>query len=147
MFLNRNFKAIFVSLCFVGIVVFLSSNSVHDESVHYSSLRATDSGHFLHFGGAVRAGYFSVEDSKMSDNQFRFAAVTDLDQLSRMPGEKPKFYSILQPGHISRDAGSNTYSIHFDDTRKLVSKHNEAGRGMELSELTVYQDRLLGEYF
>jgi len=149
MFLNRNSKAIFASFCFVGIVAFLSSNSVHDESVHdqhYNggSLRkSSDKGHYQYFGGAVRAGYFPVEGSKMSDHQFRFAAVTDLDQLSRMPGKKPEFYSILQPGYITRDDGSNKYSIHFDETRKLVSKHNEAGRGMELSELTVYQDRLL----
>jgi len=150
MFLNRNFKAILASLCFVGIVAFLSSNSVHDESVHEhyngGSLRksSNDKGYSQYFGGAIRAGYFPVEGSKMSDNQFRFAAVTDLDQLSRVSGKtKPEFYSILQPGYITRDDGSNKYSIHFDNTRKLVSKHNEAGRGMELSELTVYQDRLL----
>ena len=32
----------------------------------------------------------------------------------------------------------------LDEVRELISGHNEAGRGMELSEFTLYQNRLLG---
>ena len=80
----------------------------------------------------------------LSENSFLFAAVTDLDELSRLTdSKKPKFRSELLPGTIERDPQTNKYSIHFDPLRRLTSMHNEGGRGMELSELTLYQDRLL----
>ena len=81
----------------------------------------------------------------VDDHTFRFAAVTDLDELSRVEDErKPTFRSVLAPGTVSRDAGTGRYSVRFDaEVRTLTSRHNEAGRGMELSELTLYQDRLL----
>uniref|UniRef100_A0A6U5LCD9 Apyrase n=2 Tax=Corethron hystrix TaxID=216773 RepID=A0A6U5LCD9_9STRA len=65
--------------------------------------------------------------------------------MSLVPGSesKPKFYSILQPGTLSRN-NDGTYEMEFlEDTRTLTGKHNEAGRGMELSELTSYENRLL----
>lgn len=97
-----------------------------------------------HFGGAVHPGYFSVESSVVNDNTFKFAAVTDLDQLSKVTDDKKgKWYSLLLAGHISRDTTTNRYSINFEGTRTLYTKHNEAGRGAELSELTVYNNRLL----
>merc|ERR1712127_42477 len=44
----------------------------------------------------------------------------------------------------THDATSNSYTIAFNtETRSLQSFHNEAGRGMELSELTLYKNRLL----
>ncbi len=69
--------------------------------------------------------------------------MTDLDQLSRLPGEKPIFFSKLLPGYLQYEPSSNKYSITFEQDRQLISAHNEAGRGMELSELTLYQNRLL----
>ena len=69
--------------------------------------------------------------------------MTDLDQLSRLPGEKPIFFSKLLPGYLQYEPSSNKYSINFEQDRQLISAHNEAGRGMELSELTLYQNRLL----
>jgi soluble calcium-activated nucleotidase 1 len=96
------------------------------------------------FGGAVHPGYFFTKDSIVDENTFRFAAVTDMDQLSRVAdSKKPLFQSSLLPGTITRDPETNRYSIKFEDTRSLISSHNEAGRGMELSELTIFQNRLL----
>lgn len=96
------------------------------------------------FGGAIHPGYFSTEDSMVDDHTFRFAAVTDMDQLSLVhDSKKPLFQSSLLPGTIKYDAASQKYSIHFEPIRTLTSQHNEAGRGMELSELTLYNNRLL----
>ena len=70
--------------------------------------------------------------------------MTDLDELSRVEdSKKPMFKSILVPGVLTRDTSSGRYSVQFEESRTLLSKHNEAGRGMELSELTLYKDRLL----
>jgi len=102
----------------------------------------------LHWGGALYAGYFFQKDAQ-SGNVYKFATITDMDQLSRIKDEeKPTFRSVLLPGTLTRE-GSNlddcTYKIELDkeNTRELISKHNEAGRGMELSELTLYANRLL----
>lgn len=96
-----------------------------------------------HWGGAVHPGYFKVEDSVVDDHTFRFAVVTDLDKLSVVKdAKKPLFRSTLLPGVLTRNDGGR-YAVKFEPHRTLVSEHNEAGRGMELSELTVYRNRLL----
>ena len=100
------------------------------------------------FGGALRPGYFTPANA-VKDNKFYFAAVTDLDELSRVEGEKkPTFRSVLLPGtltRLEREKGVVSYQIEFgskEQERELLTKHNEAGRGAEFSELTVFQDRL-----
>jgi soluble calcium-activated nucleotidase 1 len=108
------------------------------------SLEISGAQDFERFGGATQRGYFSTEGAIISDTKFRFAAVTDLDQLSRITdSKKPLFKSVLLPGVIAYDKSTNQYSIEFDPPRTLTSYHNEAGRGMELSELTLYNNRLL----
>lgn len=97
-----------------------------------------------HWGGAANPGYFLPKDAVPSKGHFKFAAVTDLDQLSRMPGDKPKFRSVLLPGTLTHQtSGKYLYDLQFETPRTLVTKHNEAGRGAEFSELTLYQNRLL----
>eukprot|EP00540_Astrosyne_radiata_P013508 CAMPEP_0116862310 /NCGR_PEP_ID=MMETSP0418-20121206/23565_1 /TAXON_ID=1158023 /ORGANISM="Astrosyne radiata, Strain 13vi08-1A" /LENGTH=395 /DNA_ID=CAMNT_0004497145 /DNA_START=30 /DNA_END=1217 /DNA_ORIENTATION=- len=93
------------------------------------------------FGGAVHDGYYTPEGAILDARKFYFAAVTDLDQLSRM-GTKLQWKSMLLPGVITLEA-DGLYQIVFDSLRTLKSKHNEGGRGMELSELTLYNHRLL----
>ena len=97
-----------------------------------------------HWGGAVHAGYFDPHDAIIDDSTFHFAVVTDLDKLSAVPGsKKPLFQATLLPGILKRDDMTKRYFITFEEPRSLVSQHNEAGRGMELSELTIYTNRLL----
>eukprot|EP00550_Attheya_septentrionalis_P002722 CAMPEP_0198291746 /NCGR_PEP_ID=MMETSP1449-20131203/9172_1 /TAXON_ID=420275 /ORGANISM="Attheya septentrionalis, Strain CCMP2084" /LENGTH=429 /DNA_ID=CAMNT_0043990427 /DNA_START=313 /DNA_END=1602 /DNA_ORIENTATION=+ len=142
-FLRNHGRAVIATAAFLGFVLVLSSDYVQDPIVG-NSLRMRR--HPKNWGGAVRRGYFDVAKSKLDANTFRWAAVTDKDQLSLMSDSKkgkPKFESILLPGTITRDPATNKYSIEFEDTRSLVSKHNEEGRGMELSELTIYENRLL----
>jgi soluble calcium-activated nucleotidase 1 len=103
-----------------------------------------------YWGGAVKAGYFKIADSVVSDTEILFAAVTDMDELSRVKdSRKPKFRSTFLPGKLLKkngnSAGSKTYEIVLDDANKrtLFTQHNEAGRGGEFSELTIYKNRLL----
>jgi len=120
--------------------VFIVSSEVFSPSGGGGLLR----GKLEHWGGALHPGYFKAKDAIVDENTSRFAIVTDLDQLSRTGDlEKPKFRSTLLPGVLRWNPSSQEYSIEFENTRELISKHNEAGRGMELSELTLYKDRLL----
>ena len=100
-----------------------------------------------YFGGALRPGYFFPEDAvNKKDNKFYFAAVTDLDELSKVETEKkPTFRSIIMPGTLTqlvKEKGKITYSIDMGKPRELITKHNEAGRGAEFSELQIFQNRL-----
>lgn len=115
----------------------ISTHSLIHSFIHACSNTGT-------FGGAYYPGYFKVEDSIVDSNTFRFAAVTDLDELSRVKdSEKPTWQSYMKLGTIQKGA-NNKYTIDFESyMRTLQTKHNEAGRGAEFSELTLYNNRLL----
>jgi hypothetical protein len=147
---RQHTKAVLATIGFLGFVVFISSDSLHDSGFGPggSPLRGTSSSSIgSTFSGVLHGGYFSVDGSKTNiDNQFRFAAVTDLDQLSRMTDESKMTYrSLLMPGTITRNGDTNKYTMVMEtaDTRTLKTKHNEAGRGAEFSELTIFDGRLL----
>jgi len=134
LYMRQHTTAAFATIGLLGFVLIVSSDFLSN-----SRIGRFDSS----FGGVLHGGYFSVAGSKISDNQFRFAAVTDLDQLSLMKEEKKMtFRSILLPGTITRDI-TNKYAMNMEDTRTLKTKHNEAGRGAEFSELTIFNNHLL----
>jgi len=133
--LRQNTTAALATIGFLGFVLIVSSDFLHDSS--FGRFNSS-------FGGALHGGYFSVAGSKIGDNQFRFAAVTDLDQLSLMKEEKKLTYrSLLLPGTITHDVNRNKYSMVMEATRTLKTQHNEAGRGAEFSELTIFDNHLL----
>ena len=146
--LRQHTKAVFATIGFLGFVLIVSSDVLHDSGIgpggsFGGALRTSSKGTF---GGVLHGGYFSVEGSKINDNQFRFAAVTDLDELSLMKDERKMTHrSLLLPGTITHDDSTNKYTIVMEEanTRILKTKHNEAGRGAEFSELTVFDNRLL----
>lgn len=145
--LRQNSRAVVATLAFVAFVLILSLDAVQRSSTGAgvtSSLRNIGARNYDRFGGAVRKGYFYPDKAVIDDHTFRFAAVTDLDQFSRVEeSKKPLFKSHLLPGILKYEPSANTYSIEFEPSRILTSFHNEAGRGMELSELTLYDNRLL----
>jgi soluble calcium-activated nucleotidase 1 len=126
----------FLVLLSVGTGSPFGSNSV-------SVLRG---GAFSLLGGATRPGYFLPADAiEKSVKKFHFAAVTDLDELSKVEtSNKPKFRSLLLPGTLSL-VDKNKYEIELGSEaagRNMYTAHNEAGRGAEFSELTIFQNRL-----
>jgi len=137
-FVRVNSRAAVTTFVFFCFVLFISSDTVHDQSF----LRGGNMGSF--FGGASYPGSYKASDAIIDDHTFHFAAVTDLDKLSRTsdPNEL-NFYSILMPGILTRNPSTDEYSIEFGQSTMIFSKLNEGGRGMELSELTLYNDRLL----
>lgn len=172
---RKNTKAVACCAAFLFVLVIVTSDAIHDmgrgggrNSGNSSNLRGTafasvpaSSEELMHWGGAMHAGQFDVKDSLIvpSNNskessatkqqqQYHFATVTDLDQLSAVPNKKskPEFQSFFVPGiltHTSDNFHNDHYDIQFQSPRTLVTKHNEAGRGAEFSELTVYNNRLL----
>lgn len=142
--MRTNSRAVLATVTFVIFVLVVSSDFIHDShlgmhpTIGSSRLRGGGS-----FAGARHRGYFTTEGSVISDNQFRFAAVTDLDQLSLVDSKKLSFRSILLPGIITRNDETGQYSMKMEPSREIITKHNEAGRGAEFSELQIFEDRLL----
>ena len=95
-----------------------------------------------------------------------FAIVSDLDKRSAVPGKKPKWRAVLKrvrvvqspiaavfvppltrpacfsQGDLVYDGASKTFSVEWKSDVELTSAHGEAGRGMELSELVMWNGRL-----
>lgn len=132
LFLRQHSRAVIAGVGFCGFLLTVSSHHSGAGKINGS------------FGATLHGGYFSVAGSQIGTNQFRFAAITDLDELSRVTdSEKLAFKSILAPGTITYDSSSNTYSMKMDKIRTMKTKHNEGGRGAEFSELTVFDNHLL----
>ena len=72
---------------------------------------------------------FRIEDAMMLPIQ------TIFPKIRNAPPDKPAFYSVL----LWRTPADGTYFLRFETSGRLVSKHNEAERGMVLSELTLFQ--------
>ena len=147
-YIRQHSRTVVATLAFLAFVLVISSDILHDSELGPGgSLRGQSIfklGSPSSFAGAARGGYFSVEDSKIEENVFRFAAVTDLDQLSAVKEEKkPTYRSVLLPGKITYDPVDHKYDLEMEPTRELITHHNEAGRGAEFSELTIYNNRLL----
>jgi len=138
----RNLKLVLAFTLLFLFALLLSSFSDVDGSTAY--IRGSPGVHgnaYKFWGGAVRPGEFSVKSSVISDSEWHVAAVADLDKRSKHEDEK-KWFSILTPAILKRTS-SNSYTISWKPETKIYTKHNEGGRGMELSELTVYDGRLL----
>lgn len=147
---RQNTRAVTSVACFLLVLLILTSDTVRDLGP--PSLRGSSSSNDMdpHWGGAVNPGYFSIEDSyvtppsvRSGKTVFHFTAVSDMDQLSKVEGaKKPTWHSLALPGILTR-TGTKEYSITFHEHRSLETQHNEAGRGAEFSELTIYKGRLL----
>ncbi|XP_064079002.1 soluble calcium-activated nucleotidase 1-like [Macrobrachium nipponense] len=75
--------------------------------------------------------------------RYRIAMVTDLDTDSKHPTEKNTWISYLKKGHLTVNVDNQDVQIEWDkDLISLKSNMAYGGRGMELSELIVFNGRL-----
>jgi len=76
-----------------------------------------------------------------SSNNYQIGVISDMDLNSKMPDGK-KWRSIFKKGIITRDPDTRRFSVTWHEEVELLSPLNEAGRGMELSDLTYYNGDL-----
>lgn len=74
--------------------------------------------------------------------QYRIAIVTDLDTDSKDKDKPNTWVSYLKYGNLTISDDNSKVLIDFDKTVTLSSKVSEGGRGMELSELIVFNGKL-----
>jgi soluble calcium-activated nucleotidase 1 len=75
-------------------------------------------------------------------SEYKIAIITDLDKKSKLDTSKPKFKAILKTGMLKEVDGGKSYDIEWKEEIEYVTGHNEAGRGMETSELSMYDGKL-----
>ena len=83
-------------------------------------------------------GYMGQQQASLA--KYKIVIVADLDKKSKMEGKKPSFKSLLKEGLLERKG--DTWGVTWTEEFELKSQHNEAGRGLELSELVIFNDKL-----
>ncbi|KAF5280248.1 hypothetical protein FQA39_LY18071 [Lamprigera yunnana] len=80
-----------------------------------------------------------------SMHTFRIGIIADLDTNSKSTIEKNTWYSFLKKGYLSYSPTKQTVVITWDhsDPIRLTTSFSLKDRGMELSELVVFDGRLL----
>ncbi|XP_028842581.1 soluble calcium-activated nucleotidase 1 [Denticeps clupeoides] len=77
--------------------------------------------------------------------RYRIAVIADLDTASRSEKQQLTWFSYLRRGHVlvSEGEGSPRIKVQWDAERVELQTHlSEKGRGMELSELVVFNGKL-----
>ncbi|XP_050299592.1 apyrase [Anthonomus grandis grandis] len=76
---------------------------------------------------------------------FRIGIIADLDTKSKSENEKDTWYSYLKTGYLSYNPSSHNVVVTWDhsEPNTLKSSYSLKGRGMELSELVVFDGKLL----
>jgi soluble calcium-activated nucleotidase 1 len=75
---------------------------------------------------------------------FRIGVVSDLDKGSKSKTEEFMWFSYYKKGHLLWNPVSNSIKVSWDmgEASVLKSSIGESGRGMELSELIVFNGKL-----
>ena len=103
-------------LLFYWFCIFLSNYSLSSQLRQFSLNRETDS--------------------------FKLMIVADLDKDSRVKDDKKgRWRSILKKGEL-RKQEDGSFTIHWLEDQEIFTQLSEAGRGMELSALLEYHNRL-----
>lgn len=70
-----------------------------------------------------------------------FAIIADLDKRSKLlKSKKPAWFSVYKTGVLVRQGQS--YNVTWLSEHDVITKHGEAGRGMELSDLIRYNGKV-----
>lgn len=76
--------------------------------------------------------------------RYRIAVISDLDTASKDKQKNYTWFSYLKKGYLTIDLTKKYVSVEWDsDLITLRSTLSQAGRGMELSELVVFNGKLL----
>ena len=79
-----------------------------------------------------------VNDGK----RYKIAVIADLDEeRSKIPGAKYGWQSYFKTGYLTK-SNNGKYEVEWTDIITLTTKINEKGRGLELSELCVFNRRI-----
>jgi len=76
-----------------------------------------------------------------SSSEYDIVVVADMDKASKMEGGQWK--SMLKYGKLMRNPGTGKYTVSWNKDVDITSPYNDGSRGMELSDLTYFNEQLL----
>lgn len=76
---------------------------------------------------------------------YKIAVIADMDTSSKMKSSEDEWTSYLKHGFLSYNSRQESVTVNWDgeDSVQLTSYYSNKGRGMELSELVVFNGRIL----
>lgn len=76
---------------------------------------------------------------------YQIAIIADMDKDSHDQTNENKWKSYLKKGSLSYNIGKNSIAVTFDENRiiEIDGSYSLKGRGMELSELVIFNGKLL----
>ncbi|XP_041077528.1 soluble calcium-activated nucleotidase 1-like [Polyodon spathula] len=75
--------------------------------------------------------------------RYRIGVIADLDTDSRSKAQQHTWFSLLKKGYVVVSESGDTLTLEWDSEDTVLESHlAEKGRGMELSELIVFNGRL-----
>uniref|UniRef100_A0AC34FAJ5 Apyrase n=1 Tax=Panagrolaimus sp. ES5 TaxID=591445 RepID=A0AC34FAJ5_9BILA len=99
------------------------------------------------FGPAYnKTQLFSSHKSAEGDTIFKIAVVTDLDQGSKSETKKNTWISYFKTGDLKISKDSSKATVHWQSDKETIilsSQISAGGRGMELSDLAVFDGNLI----
>ncbi|KAJ3452445.1 soluble calcium-activated nucleotidase [Anaeramoeba flamelloides] len=98
---------------------------------------------FFLFGFTLYHNIQKNSQYSVKHEKFDIYLIADLDKKSKQDTPKPSWRSYLKTGTLMRNKDSDTYSLTWKEEHLLESRLGEGGRGMELSELILWNKMLL----
>lgn len=76
---------------------------------------------------------------------YKIAVIADMDTDSRTKSSEDEWKSYLKKGFLSYNSRQESINVNFDgeDSLELTSFYSNKGRGMELSELIIFNGKIL----
>lgn len=133
---NVAYGAMFITAVLVLLVYFIPSNPSNRLGIRCNNVKNYVDEH-------LDSTYPLTNPLKIPQGtQFKIAIVTDLDTDSKSEAKSNTWLSYLKYGNLTISDSYNV-NIQFDSKSvELTSRMSEGGRGMELSELVVFNGKL-----
>jgi soluble calcium-activated nucleotidase 1 len=89
---------------------------------------------------------YKIQKSSEGDSIYKIAVVTDLDQQSKLETKKNTWISYFKTGDLKISKDLSKATIHWQSDKETIvlsSQISAGGRGMELSDLAVFDGNLI----
>ena len=137
---SLNFKTVRLAKMLICVLLILTVITLLIPALHYGP----ELNHRIPLHAKYNDTYpLSPHTKSRNERIYRIGAIADLDVSSKSTKESNTWRSYFKRGYLSVGADQREVSVRWDDTEIVLSSHlAEKGRGLELSELIVFNGKL-----
>ncbi|XP_061567110.1 soluble calcium-activated nucleotidase 1 isoform X2 [Cololabis saira] len=134
--------AVFITLAVVLLVFMQFSSGVRDRSYASHSWKASRSDTQQSTSHYNDTYPLSPPERTPQGTRYRIGVIADLDTNS-LSDKKMTWFSYMRRGYLLVSQSGDKVAVEWDDEKVVLESHlSEKGRGMELSELVVFNGKL-----